>query len=282
MTLIRLADIKIGDRHRKDLGDIASLARSIEQLGLLHPVVVTPDSTLLCGRRRLEACKELGWEKVTANVVNLDDLLRAENDENVCRKDFTPSEAVEIGRTLVDRERAKAKERQREGRSEGGKTAGRGRPKQDGGNLPPSNGADTRDRVAEAVGMSGKTFEKAEAVVEAAEADPETFGDLPDVMDDKSVDAAFKEMKKRQEPERPPPAPPRHPHSDLLVKWLDLVHGTSAVIDINNGGIEAMLGERKKWDWKLVREFIVPQLDALGERLATYRQEIEEHEKQQR
>ena len=30
-------------RHRKDLGDIRSLARSIQEIGLLHPVVIRPD-----------------------------------------------------------------------------------------------------------------------------------------------------------------------------------------------------------------------------------------------
>ena len=32
--------IKIGSRSRKDLGDIASFAKQISEIGLLHPIVV--------------------------------------------------------------------------------------------------------------------------------------------------------------------------------------------------------------------------------------------------
>jgi hypothetical protein len=41
----------------------------------------------------------------------------------------------------------------------------------------------TDDRVAEVVGMGRETIRKAEAVVEAAEADPQTFGDLLSLID---------------------------------------------------------------------------------------------------
>ena len=35
--------IKIGVRHRKDLGDISSLAESIDEVGLLHPSCGEPE-----------------------------------------------------------------------------------------------------------------------------------------------------------------------------------------------------------------------------------------------
>ena len=54
-ALMPIANIKIGTRHRKDLGDIDGLAASIQQVGLLHPLVVTPGLTLLAGERRLAA-----------------------------------------------------------------------------------------------------------------------------------------------------------------------------------------------------------------------------------
>ena len=37
-TLIPIDSIKIGNRFRKDLGDIASLAENIKEIGLLHPI----------------------------------------------------------------------------------------------------------------------------------------------------------------------------------------------------------------------------------------------------
>jgi len=39
-------------------------------------------------------------------------------------------------------------------------------------------GGKTRDKVAELTGVSGRTLDKATAVVEAAESDPEKFGHL--------------------------------------------------------------------------------------------------------
>ena len=56
-----VADIVVGERHPHDLGDLQSLAASIAENGLLHPVVLTSDNKLIAGAPRLEACKALGW-----------------------------------------------------------------------------------------------------------------------------------------------------------------------------------------------------------------------------
>lgn len=102
--VLSIAQIEVGERYRTDLGDIAGLARSIESVGLLHPIVLTTDGRLVAGARRLAAVKELGWAEVPVRIV--DDLgsalefMRAERDENECRKDFTPREVFAIGRKL--------------------------------------------------------------------------------------------------------------------------------------------------------------------------------------
>ena len=46
------------------------------------------------------------------------------------------------------------------------------------GKLPEAVTGQARDRMAAFVGVSGRTLEKAEAVVAAAEAEPEKFGKL--------------------------------------------------------------------------------------------------------
>jgi ParB family transcriptional regulator, chromosome partitioning protein len=61
--------IVIGERIRKDMGDIAGLAESIEDIGLLQPIIVTPDGLLLCGERRLRACKLLGWTEIPVVII---------------------------------------------------------------------------------------------------------------------------------------------------------------------------------------------------------------------
>src|SRR5262245_57052306 len=93
-TTMRLDKIWIGERHRKDVGSLTELADSIRALGLLQPLVVRPDGQLIAGFRRLAALQILKWEVAPVHVVDLDDLLRAERDENMCRLDFTRSEAA--------------------------------------------------------------------------------------------------------------------------------------------------------------------------------------------
>jgi len=64
-----IADITVGKRHRRDLGDIETLAKSIAATGLLHPITVDATSNLLAGARRLAACKQLGWSEIPVRVV---------------------------------------------------------------------------------------------------------------------------------------------------------------------------------------------------------------------
>jgi ParB family transcriptional regulator, chromosome partitioning protein len=64
-----IAAIKVGKRYRRDLGDIDALAASIEDIGLLHPIIVDEQGFLLAGARRLAACKRLGWKKIPVNIV---------------------------------------------------------------------------------------------------------------------------------------------------------------------------------------------------------------------
>ena len=64
-----VTSILVGARHRKDLGDLEALARSIADLGLLHPIVVNQRGELLAGQRRLEACRLLGWTEVPVNIM---------------------------------------------------------------------------------------------------------------------------------------------------------------------------------------------------------------------
>ena len=84
---ISISDIKIGKRFRKDLGDISNLARSIERHGLLHPVVISENNDLICGRRRIAAYSKLDRTEIEANVTSsADSAGEAEADENIVRK----------------------------------------------------------------------------------------------------------------------------------------------------------------------------------------------------
>ena len=198
---MRISDIKVGERHRKDLGDIASLARSIAEVGLLQPIVIRLDGRLVAGVRRLEACKLLEWDDVPVHVVQTVDeelaALKAERDENTCRKDFAPSEAVAIGLDIEPMEREAAQRRRATSNAERVK-------------FTPSETGKALDRVAAAVGMSRPTYAKAKQVVEAAEQEPEQYGDLLAQMDNTGkVDRAYKEYTKRQRAKLPKPEMPQ-------------------------------------------------------------------------
>jgi ParB family chromosome partitioning protein len=61
--------ILIGKRLRQDVGDLDGLSASIAEVGLLHPIVVTPDNRLVAGYRRLLACRQLGWSEVPVYII---------------------------------------------------------------------------------------------------------------------------------------------------------------------------------------------------------------------
>src|SRR5262245_37534758 len=102
MEIVRIADINIGTRSRKDLGDLEGLATSIRDRGLLQPPVVTRKRELVCGFRRLKACELLGWTEIEVRIFNPDDILLAEHDENEFRKQFTVSERVAIAKAVKE------------------------------------------------------------------------------------------------------------------------------------------------------------------------------------
>jgi hypothetical protein len=58
-----VADIVVGERHRRDMGDIAAQAANMDELGLWQPIGIRPDSMLIASERRLPA-ELLGWTPV--------------------------------------------------------------------------------------------------------------------------------------------------------------------------------------------------------------------------
>ncbi len=188
---MQIADIKIGPRFRRNLGDIASLAANIAAVGLMHRPAVRPDGTLIVGARRIAACKQLGWSEVPVHVIDLDAIARGELAENTCRKDFLPSEIDDIRRAVEPIEQAAARERQRQ---HGGTAPGR-----HSGKISTSDAGKMRDKIGKFAGISGRTVEKIAAIMDAAEADPERYGDLVERMDRHGkVEPAYRKFKHLQ------------------------------------------------------------------------------------
>jgi hypothetical protein len=129
--------------------------------------------------------------------------LQAECDENTCRKDLTPEEAVRVGQRIEAVLRPEAEERRAETQGRPPKTGANFAPvSRDGfGNpiAPPPPPPKTRDAVGASVGMSGESFRKAATVVQAADEDPERFGSLVERMNTTGkVDRAYKAVKQVQ------------------------------------------------------------------------------------
>ena len=82
---------------RSNLGAIDELITSIEEKGLLEPIVVRPVEDgfeVVAGHRRLEACKRLGWRKIPCHIIELDDreAYEASLIENLQHKTLDPIE----------------------------------------------------------------------------------------------------------------------------------------------------------------------------------------------
>jgi ParB family chromosome partitioning protein len=89
--------IEIGSRLRHVSDDVSDLARSMEKLGQLQPVVLTRDGKLVAGAHRVAAAKLLGWRTVRAIVRHFDslDAELAEIDENLRRNELTVLEQAD-------------------------------------------------------------------------------------------------------------------------------------------------------------------------------------------
>jgi len=108
---LKITDITVGQRHRKDMGDLNELAQSIKDEGLLQPIGVTDRLELVFGERRIRAVQDILKKKtILARIVDVSSILAGEYHENEVRKDFTPSERVSHcqGHREADRESARA------------------------------------------------------------------------------------------------------------------------------------------------------------------------------
>ena len=92
MDVIKIVDIRVTERFRKDHGDLTELKDSILRFGLLHPVILDENNVLIAGGRRLAAMKDAGLEITEfKRVEDLEELEKAEIEleENIQRKDLT-------------------------------------------------------------------------------------------------------------------------------------------------------------------------------------------------
>lgn len=192
--------------------DVSDLAASVRAHGIRTPLTVLADErTVIKGKRRLEAAKLAGLERVPCLISSLMDKLQIEIDileDNRSREKTNEQKAREF-RERKRIEEALAKQRQKEGR-EKGTLATKQKAKGMVVNLPPSlrvfakeaptatlDTGKARDLAASSIGWTGRTGEKAEEVLQFAEKkhDPKLIA----LMNQKSVNAAHAAMKKKRD-----------------------------------------------------------------------------------
>ena len=90
------------DRRTASPEQVKALSESISDIGLLNPITITEDNTLIAGLHRLEAARYLGWTEIECNVCTLEGLRAelAEIDENIVRRDLG---TIEKGNQLLRR-----------------------------------------------------------------------------------------------------------------------------------------------------------------------------------
>ena len=100
MTIIEIDKVSISS-NRRPLKDhkVADLMQSIKVNGLLNPITLDQNLTLIAGLHRLTACKLLGLTQIECNVVTCadpDHTRLAEIDENLIRNELEVLERSEL------------------------------------------------------------------------------------------------------------------------------------------------------------------------------------------
>ncbi len=111
MGIKNTKEIKVVSNPRKDFGDMEELKASIEEHGILEPLLITKGKKLIAGERRLKAAKELGLKQVPVTIINSDMVEEIKLVENLQRKNLNPIEEGEAFKKYlkVRQEHANAK-----------------------------------------------------------------------------------------------------------------------------------------------------------------------------
>ena len=161
----RIETLQVANQRRIKLGDVGRLADSIQAIGLIQPITITPNGRVVDGERRIHAVRLLGMTSIPA--VTVDSLgaavarLKLGREENVERLPMRPQEWVAVGMLLEDidapamfaRKRANLRNARIDGAVPDPYLEGR---------------RDTVDFLCEGIGVSRQTYRRAKAVVLAA------------------------------------------------------------------------------------------------------------------
>jgi N6-adenosine-specific RNA methylase IME4 len=208
---IKISDIKIGNRLRKKVTDIESLANSIANIGLLHPIVIDENNNLIAGFRRIKAYEYLGRTEIPYRCVNIKNALKGEYDENVERAQFALEDIAEIyeeiKKTRIGHRPPKKEEEEQENKV---------------GKFPTFPKGPSDIVTGKIVGRSDKTVNKIVEFVDAGKENP-AIAKLVERVDSgkTSFEYAFKSYKRLEDNKRERPPLPEGEFDVILadVPW---------------------------------------------------------------
>jgi ParB family chromosome partitioning protein len=99
VSVRKISEVKLSSEYLRLETDVSALKKSVESVGLIHPVTINQEGELLAGARRFQAVSELGWEEIPVHVVDRDLLVQEliSIDENLVR---APLSSLELEKFL--------------------------------------------------------------------------------------------------------------------------------------------------------------------------------------
>jgi hypothetical protein len=265
------------------------LRDSIQARGkVVVPVVVDEDDGVIDGGNRVILAAEMGLAEVPVDVhpglthEQKRDLAMSLNED---RRHLSAEDRRELALRL--RQQGKSYREIGDRLGIGKSTAQRDLQDAGGKTLPPEPASDEEAKAPAASGVpfgtpetvrgrDGKQYPAQRTPPLASPPGP------PDETEDEEVEAETESVDAPDDPEPVTPRSaarpsPRHPHSDRIVRWLNHVAGETHVINEEFGGIQTLLSEPDGWDWREVRESVLPLLAALRLTIDEFHREIANH-----
>lgn len=112
--IVKLDDIIVGKRFRREYEKIEELAEDIKHNGLINPLTVNQNLVLLAGGRRFAALQTLGLKECSVCIKETTPLQDREIElsENIQREDLTPAERIDLVREIHELKGQITKEQQ--------------------------------------------------------------------------------------------------------------------------------------------------------------------------
>ena len=180
------------------------LVNSIRKQGVRQPIHILSDKTVLDGRHRVRACREIGIKDIQAlsHELKEDEAIRFVTDTAVERRNLTSAQKIDIvfrSEDLIADLKSKAKERVQ---------AGKAHPTDQ---WSAGSKGETDDKLGELAGVSGRTVRRMRKVKNE---DPEKYKEVLDGK--KSIRKAHDELPSVKKPKPKPKQEPK-PKPKLII-----------------------------------------------------------------